>query len=228
MSYNYYRNVEHVAEVHREIVGVEKAFIDGRVSVGLRLPYLQIDHDFAGHNDAFGDLTAILKYAPINNLKTGNVLTLGFAVTAPTGEVPHTFVVRRNRLDDVHSTLLQPFVGYIWNAGNFFVQGFTSVAVPTDSDDATILFNDLGFGYRIRPSSGPFKAIVPTIEAHVNTPLNHRNAGDFPRFRDSVDLTAGFHFYFSERVSLSLGAGTPVTSPRLFDLEALARLDFHF
>lgn len=108
------------------------------------------------------------------------------------------------------------------------MQGFTSVSAPTDSDDATILFNDLGFGYRCRPSGGPFKAIVPTIEAHVNTPLNHRDSGDFPRFRDSLNVTAGFHFYFNEHVSLSLGAGTPVTSPRLFDLEALARLDFHF
>ena len=39
------------------------------------------------------------------------------------------------------------------------------------------------------PRAGPFKAIVPTIKAHVNTRLN---------------------------------------SPCLFDLEALARLDFHF
>ena len=228
LSYNYFNNVERVSDLHRETVGVEKTFFGDKFSVGLRLPYMQVDNDIAGHEGTLGDLTVILKYAAINNATTGNVVTLGIAVTPPTGDMPNSFVVTNGHYDEVHSVLLQPFAGYIWNSGNFFVQGFTSVAVPTDSDDATILFNDLGIGYRFRPSVGPFKAIVPTVEAHLNTPLNHRGAGDFPRFRDSLDLTAGIHFYFSERVSFSLGAGTPVTSPRLFDIEALARLDFHF
>ena len=228
VSYNFYGNVEKTADLHREIIGFEKSFLDGRVSVGLRLPYLQIQTDSFGSDDAWGDLSVILKYAIINNRDTGNVLSIGMAVTAPTGELPNSFAVHGTSVDAVHSTLLQPFVGYIWNSGHFFIQGFTSVAFPTDSEDATILFNDIGFGYRIPLSRGPFTSIVPTLEAHVNTPLNHRRSADGPQFSDSVDLTAGFHFHLNDHVSFSTGVGTPVTGPRLFDIEALARFDFRF
>ena len=228
VSYNFYGNVEKTADLHREIIGFEKSFLDGRASAGLRLPYLQIQTDSFGSEDAWGDLSVILKYALINNRDTGNVLSIGMAVTAPTGDLPNTYSVVGTSVETVHSTLLQPFVGYIWNSGHFFIQGFTSVAFPTDSRDATILFNDIGFGYRIPLSRGPFTSIVPTLEAHVNTPLNHRRSTDGPQFSDSVDLTAGFHFHINDRVSFSTGVGTPVTSPRLFDIEALARFDFRF
>ena len=227
-SYNFYSNVEKTADLHREIFGFEKTFLGDRVSVGLRLPFLQIDSDLFGTDSAWGDLSLITKYALINNRDTGNVLSIGLAVTFPTGELPNSFTLRGSVIETVHSTLIQPFVGYIWNSGNFFVQGFTSVAVPTDSEDVTILFNDIGLGYRIKPRAGPFTMIVPTLEAHLNTPLDHRGSTSIPHYGDSLDLTGGFHFYLNDRVSFSVGVGTPVTAPRLFDVEALARFNFHF
>lgn len=62
----------------------------------------------------------------------------------------------------------------------------------------------------------------------MNTPLTHRSADDPERRRDSVDLTAGVHLELGERTWLSLAAATPVTGPRLFDAEALVRLNWRF
>ena len=82
--------------------------------------------------------------------------------------------------------------------------------------------------YHIDLDGKPFRSIVPMLEVHVNTPLNHKSSGDFPRYHNSVDLTAGCHFNFNERVSFGLGAGTTVSSPRLYDIEALANLNVRF
>ena len=62
----------------------------------------------------------------------------------------------------------------------------------------------------------------------MNTPLTHRSAGDPERRRDSVHLTLGAHLELGERTWLSFAAATPVTSPRLFDAEARARLNWRF
>lgn len=228
LSYNFYSNVESIANIHRETMGIEKTLFHGAASIGLRIPYLQTEGGGFPSADRWGDLSTILKYAPVNDPDTGNVFSLGIVVTAPTGSLPHSFSVDGNRVKLVHSTLLQPFVGYIWNSGNFYVQGFSSVMVPTDSDDVTVLFNDVGVGYHIPCHGGLFTEIVPTFEVHVNTPLNHRGSEDLPRFRDAVDLTTGAHFYFNERISLTLGVGTTVTNPRLFDIEGIATVSFRF
>ena len=75
---------------------------------------------------------------------------------------------------------------------------------------------------------GVLRAIIPTVEVHVNTPLNHRSEGDPERRRDAVDVTVGAHLELGERTWLSLAAATPVTGPRLFDAEALVRLNWRF
>ena len=38
---------------------------------------------------------------------------------------------------------LQPYIGYIWTKGKFFVQGFEEIEVPTDPHDVTMLYNGL-------------------------------------------------------------------------------------
>src|SRR5262249_3483533 len=155
---------------------------------------------------------------------TGDVLSAGLMVTAPTGpDVPTV-------AGDVHSTLLQPFVGYVWNAGRLYVHGFTSLAVPPDHRDLTVPFNDVGVGPRRFPGGPdrPVRFVVPTVEAHVTTPLDHRGAADPVVVPDLVVLTAGVHFGLSGRSTLTLGAATPVTGPRPFDVEAIAQLNWRF
>src|SRR5262249_22585442 len=94
--------------------------------------------------DSWGDISFILKYAIINNYCTGNVLSTGVVITAPTG----------GRLsnsafcpDEIHTTYYQPYVGWILNCCDFYAQGFSSVLIPGDKNDATVLFNDVAIGY---------------------------------------------------------------------------------
>jgi hypothetical protein len=178
LNYNYYDNVKRDLAVgtendHRETIGFEKTVL-GDASIGLRLPFFQ---NLDGNDFVVGDLSFILKYAPIHNRETGNALSFGLVVTAPTGEPPQRFDVAKDK--EVHSTLLQPFVGYLWNRGDFFLHAFHSVMVPTDSDDVTMLFNDIAVGYWLFRGEGEqlLTGVIPTFEVHVNTPLNHRPPG---------------------------------------------------
>jgi hypothetical protein len=222
-AYNFYNNVNSVIDVHRETVAVEKTFLDGNASVGLRLPFFQAHQP--GKNDSdVGDLTAILKYAFVNSDDT--VLSGGLAVTAPTGPIPSVLVFTPFGVKELHSTLIQPFLGYYQAWGDLYVHGFSSLLVPTESKDVTLLFNSVGVGYWLCTGGERLSAVIPTFEAHVNTPLNHRGAPF--GVADSVDLTAGSHFVFGQRTSLGVAVGTPVTGPRLFDFEVLVNLNWHF
>jgi hypothetical protein len=235
INYNYYNeapngvdsfgNVAH-GSVHRETFGFEKTFLDGNASVGLRAPVLQQQADGGfGAND-FGDLSIVLKYAFVNDRNTGNVLSGGLVVTAPTGPALDTLL---GKLDSV---LLQPWGGFVYNFGDrFYVQGFSSVVIPTQTRDVTILFNDLAIGYWLRRSTAEgavVGGVCPTLEMHVTTPLNHRGATEAISVADTVDLTGGVHIGLGRASLLSIGVVLPVTGPRPFDVEALAQFNFRF
>src|SRR5262249_32333222 len=148
-GYNFYSDVNRRindpttpnADVHRESVGFEKAFMDGNASFGMRLPYNQLAGDQLFEDTHIGDLSIIGKYAFYNDRRSGNLISGGMVVTVPTGE---DFPIQGQ--SPLHSTVLQPFIGSVFNFGDFYLQGFTSVAVPTDSRDVTILFNDYALG----------------------------------------------------------------------------------
>ncbi len=213
--------------VNQEVFGFEKTFLDGNASVEIRVPVLQQPSSFPGF-DQFdtGDLTIIGKYAFYLDRSTGNVISGGVAVTAPTGPaIPTT-------QGNLRDTLVQPFVGYLWNFDRLFVQAFHSVAVPTDASDVTILFNDFGLGYRLYQggdTSRFLNSIVPAVEFHVATPLNHRGAVNDPLYvPDIAGLTAGVHFNIFRNGTLSVGATTPVTAPRIYGVEGFVQMNWRF
>jgi hypothetical protein len=273
-NYNYFNNVcESVnppgvprIDVHRETFGFEKTFYAGMASIGLRVPVLQVDGDGSLSSDDFGDLSVVLKYALINNCCTGNVLSTGLVVTAPTGgDSSFSFL----GVDDIHTTILQPFAGFIYNCGDWYVQGFTSVAIPMDDRDVTYYFNDVAIGYwlyvapdcRFRTSNafaekGPggcwcdptmnafsnggcapyccghhfISAIIPTVEAHVTTPLDHRNENltDLILAHDIVIVTAGVHIQLLDHANVLVGTSVPVTGPKPFDIEGVVQVNWRF
>lgn len=212
-------------DVHREVVGFEKTFLDGNASIGLRLPILQVRGDSSIGRDDIGDLSLILKGAIYNDAPSGNVLSVGLVVTVPTG--PSFFPTG---IPDIHPTLFQPWIGGIYNLGNLYVHGFTSVVIPTDERDVTILFNDIGVGYFVyRDQCGMIRSIVPTVEVHINTPLNHRGLEATPiGLPEIVDLTSGVTIGFGRRATLSLGIVKPLTGPEPFNVEAQAYLNYRF
>lgn len=226
-SYNYYDEVRgpiFIGSVHREVIGFEKTLFEGAASVGARLPFFQTENGF--RDEDMDDVSAVFKFAAVNNLETGNLVSLGMVVTAPTGKNP-TFILPNG--STVHSTQLQPFVGYYWNSRGLFIHGFSSVMVPTNSNDVIIAFNDIGIGYSLFGNRQRFlSAVLPTFEAHVNTPVNQREAGVPYRYQDLVDLTLGVSFILNQRSSVGVAAATPVTGPRLFDIEGLANFNWRF
>lgn len=211
--------------LHREVFGFEKTFFDGRASVEVRLPLFQQQSSLDGFRaDNMGDVTIIGKYAFLLDRSTGNVVSGGVAVTAPTGPGIAT-------LDGtIRATLIQPWGGYIWNYNRLFLQGFHSVVIPTDQRDVSLLFNGIGVGgwlYR-GEANRPISFIAPAAEVHVTTPLNHRGFLDNIYAPDMVVMTGGVHVGILGRSRLSLGVATPVSGPRVYGFEAFAQFNWRY
>ena len=134
----------------------------------------------------------------------------------------------------LHTTSLQPFLGYYYARENFFLHGFSAFDMPVNFLNPLMMYNDLGIGYYLRrdPDATRFlTAIVPTFETHINTPLNHRdpyNVFDKAGTPDVVNLTVGINFEFYRRSVLTFGLVEAVTGPRPFDLEAVMLLNIRF
>jgi len=211
--------------LHRQLMGFEKTFLQGNASIGLRVPYYQDEYKLTAFSQSIGDMTAILKFALLNDYTTGNVFSLGLAVTAPTGPGIDTVD------GTIRDTLIQPYIGYIWNYGNLYVQGFHSFVIPTDDRDVALVFNDVGMGYylyRNPDRNGLIAFIVPTGEVHVTTPIESTETR-FIQVPDIVAMTAGVHVgLFGGRPLLTFGAVAPITGPRPFDVEAFVQFNYRF
>jgi len=210
-------------DVHREVIGFEKTFLDGNASIGVRAPLLQQQGSGGFGGDDFGDLSFVFKGLLWAD-EAGDAFSTGLVVTAPTGPSISTVA------GDIHSTLLQPWVGGVLSRGDFYAMGFSSVVVPTDARDVTLLFNDVSVGYAVyRGAEGRgITAVVPTFEVHVTTPLNQRSILAPLHVPDLVVLTEGVQFVLGSRSTLAVGVAVPVSGPRPFDLEALAQFNLRF
>jgi len=212
-------------DLHREVLGFEKTFLDGRASVDIRLPVFQ---QVNGHDDFrsshMGDITVVGKYAFYMNRDTGDVISGGVAVTAPTGPSIQTIE------GPVRSTLLQPWFGYVWNHNRTYLQAFHSVVLPTDSRDVSLIFNDVSVGFWAYRGDGtrPLRFIVPTAEVHVTTPLSNRAVLEPISTPDTVVLTGGVHVGIFRNSILTFGAGSPITGPRTSSVEAFLQFNRRF
>jgi hypothetical protein len=243
-------------QIYRYLGGVEKTFLDGLASVGLtdsinNLSAVSSHPGLGGTSTAMGDLTVFTKlvlfqawednqamnalggfgYPAQVGFRNGYLISGGLALTMPTG--PGGFAGAA--FSKSFRTLgIQPFLGYFYSRGNFYLQGFEAIDVPTDPNDMTLIFNDIGMGYYVyrNPNLDTFiTAFAPTFEVHANVPLNHtdvNNVRDPIANKTVVDLTLGGNVQFGQRTVLLLGAVTPVTGPRPYAVEAVALLNFYF
>lgn len=215
---------------HRESVGFEQTLFGGWFSVGGRLPYSTYMSNstlpgVGGTEHVLGDLTLVLKAAPYLDLASQDVISGGIALSVPTAQgVDGPF----------NNFSVQPYIGWLWTVGDFFFQGFHGVAIPFDNDDVTFAFNSLGVGYFIvrDPTPGAFiTGIAPTVEFHVNNPLNHRGAFDFTDpagTPDWMSITLGTTFQLFRRSMLAVGGNFPVTGPKPYDFEILCQFNWFF
>lgn len=234
LGYNFYSNAGGAlnpgnagSDLQRQTAGFEKTIFDN-MSVGIRLPFVQQYGPFAYGSQVVGDLTVILKYAAFYNRETGNAITGGLAVTAPTGGGTAFFP---DGTQAPHSTLLQPWAGFVRMFGNGYVQGISNLIVPTDSRDVTLWGNSVGFGWwayrRAANANGLLTGITPIAEIHVRTPLNHRDFNGDIYLQDQVNVTTGAHFRFS-RLVLSGAVVVPLVGPKPFDVEGVGFLSYWF
>jgi hypothetical protein len=233
VSYNYFDNVLHPvpgvpsSNLNLETYGFELTFLGGDASIGLRMSSVQTtgDSEFAGGD--FGDLTVITKYALINDRCTGNVLSVGLAVTAPTG--PDAVLLDGSRFNPV---LIQPYSGSIYNWNKLYVQSFSSLIIPTDSRESLVATGSVGVGYWLYRSCDPCSRIsyvAPVIEGHSTWALTHRGYDQLLfGFPDTFDMLNGVHIGFGQRTNLAIGVVVPLSGPKLFDVEALAQLNWRF
>lgn len=253
-SFNYFNDVnQHLnrvfetpydnLRVYRNVFGVEKTFAQGNGSIGFRLPLNtamaqsrvgQLSNQ-GGNSTALGDLTPYLKYVVAFDPVRNNLVSVGIAVTPPTG--PSTFAnapFLRQTPRSYHTTTIQPFMGYYLTFGRFFLQGFEALDVPQNYNLPTMIYSDIGLGYMLYQDRSPGRwltAVVPTFELHVSTPINHRDPyslfdkGGTP---DVVNLTSGVNFEIMTNSVVTFGVATPVTGPRPFNVEAIALLNFRF
>jgi hypothetical protein len=233
-GYNFYENIGTGlnpglggVNLQRQMVGFEKTFLDGDASFGMRLPFVQQygPPGVGGSND-IGDLTLIWKYAIVNNRETGDLWSAGLLITTPTGTGAGTLW---DGSTAPHSVLFQPWTGFVRTFDRAYVQGITSLVVPTDGRDPTLWNNSIAAGYYVYRNSANawLTAIVPTAEIHVRTPLTDRNPAGMVFLQDQLNLTGGVHFRFNRAV-LSAAVNVPVVGPRPWSVEAMTFFNFYF
>jgi hypothetical protein len=224
----------------RYIFGFEKTFDEGFGSFGFRLPLDQLSANSAisgnfakpgGTSTSLNDLSLFTKYVLKADPATGSLLSVGLEATLPTG--PSQFAGAKY-IQGIHSTEVQPFLGYLLIRNRFYLHGFLSLSAPSSVRDVTMVYNDLGIGYFVYRSTDPDSAltsVAPTFEVHVNSPLTHRdwfNANDPTGTADVVDLTYGLNVTFYRQSVITLGMVTPVTGPRPFNYEAVLLFNWRF
>jgi hypothetical protein len=211
--------------MNRPMLGFEKTFLSGNASVGMRLPFIQMNGPPGIGADAVGDLSILTKYAFVNDPE-GNVLSAGMIITVPTGPQGGVLV---NGSQVPHSTLFQPWVGTVLVFDRAFVQAISGVIVPTDGRDTTVLGNSVGAGYWLFRADGDrlIRGIIPLAEVHVWTPLNNRDPSGLVYLQDQVNLTGGLHVRLP-RATLGGAVCVPVVAPRPWNVEAIANFTYWF
>ncbi len=217
--------------------GIEKTFNNGMGSVGIRVPLDNLTANSFGNivstptSTATGNLTIFGKYILAQNTRTGSLVSACWAISPQTATgrfagAPYLF--------PLNSTYFQTCFGYIYNYEKWYFQGFSGLSFSANPGDTAMVYNDLAVGYfliRNRDSRAWLTALAPTVELHVNNPINHRdpfNRNDLAGSPDSVDFTFGLNFGFKNTAVLTAAFVTPVASPRPFDSEAILMLNIFY
>src|SRR5262245_3265260 len=235
-SYNHYADVNGSVNppgspsiyLNREILGFETTFGDD-ASLGARLPFLQSggDPDFSARE--VGDVSLIGKYAIVNDPGTGNVVCLGMTVTLPSGGRGDSLGLLDDGTRAPRAVFVQPWVGAAWNDGDLFVQGTSSVLLPTNPIYPAVWWNSVGAGYWIYCNRHDplVQGVAPVVELHVNTPLTNREDDQVIFFRDQVNLTTGVYVQFP-RLTIGGALLIPLAGPRPYDFESMFSVNYQF
>ena len=210
---------------NRPMIGFEKTFLNRNASIGLRLPFIQLNGPPGTGADTVGDLSILTKYAFVNR-PNGDVIAGGLILTVPTGPQGGLLC---DGTPVPHSTLFQPWAGFVQVFDRAYVQGVTAIVVPTDSRDVTLFAHSFGVGYWLYRADGDrmLRGIIPVAEVHIRTPLDHRNPNGTVFLQDQVNLTGGLHLRFP-RATFGGAVCVPTIAPRPWNVEAIANFTYYF
>jgi len=212
----------------RQIVGMETV-VDDQFSLGLRVPFVQLRGPFDTDAREIGDLTTVLKYAIINDPCSGNACTIGINLTFPTGGrgdslggLPEGGALPR-------AVFAQPWIGAVWNERDLFVQGVSSLLMPTQPVYPVAWFNSIGTGYWVYHNDQDYLVggIAPVLEFHLTTPINNRGPDEAIVLRDQLNLTAGVFVQFS-RLTIGSAVSFPIMGPRHYDIGGIFTASYQF
>jgi hypothetical protein len=101
--------------------------------------------------------------------------------------------------------------------------------VPTDSRDPTLFNNSVSLAYFLYQNANDrfVNALIPFVEAHVRTPLNHSDPDSAIFFQNQMNLTFGTHFR-TIRSTLSPAFCVPLVSPKPYSGEFNLMLNIRF
>ncbi|HVK10781.1 MAG TPA: hypothetical protein VM597_18580 [Gemmataceae bacterium] len=210
----------------RQMIGFETVFED-RVSVGLRLPFLQADADTdAASVREIGDLTAVFKYALMNDVATGSAVTMGLNLTLPTGGRGDLLAAGEPLPRGVFA---QPWLGAVWTAGDLFVQGTSSILLPTNPVYQVALFNSAGAGYWVYRTDGnaAIRGIAPVVEFHATNPLTNRGTEEPLLIRSQVNMTTGL-FIQCTRLTAGAAVSIPLLEEKPYDVGGMFTVSYQF
>jgi hypothetical protein len=189
------------------------------------MPFFQTHQTDGASFSDIADITVLGKWAFINDSSQDGdtVMTVGLALTAPTG--PNDVIGKQT----INPFIVQPYFGILWGTRDFYIHGFTEVAIPCSDPVPTVLFNDYGVGYYVYRGEGCISAIVPTIEGHLTTPFGHEGSDALPvGVIDTFVATVGVHMIFTNRAVLSFGYEFPLTGPQPFESEYVMQFNYRF
>jgi hypothetical protein len=259
---NYYNNLNksrwtdpteaiHNVDLYRNTFGFEKTFFNQAVSLGVRIPFNTINaeskpvhliqdpntgqllpsfSDEGFDTTLLGNISAIVKAALWEDRAAGNGISGGVTLSLPTAS--------NKKIDPGMSsvTFVQPFTGYVFNSGDWFVQGFSSLTAPIVFAQSIVMFNDLGVGYwMMRNGSGYINGFAPTMELHVATPLRQIDLSDTEfgsndglRVHNVFDMTLGGTVLLKSGATWGVGVNVPFTGPKPYDVEAISQFNYRF
>jgi hypothetical protein len=231
-------------------VGFEKTLLDGMVSVYVQAPFLYASNNVTTQTiNGPGDLSAGFKVMIAGSQQTGNALSAGLTVAAPTAHPGqfamslttngHGTVIPNGPTTSVNPTFLQPWIAGQLSWNKWFVQEYIGVLVPLPNQIVPSINNNLALGYRMFNCGCPdhwISSLTPMLNAQVFVPLattaNPGTTGTGPTlpisFPTQLFLTEGCQLGIGQRVSIFGGVVEPVVGPRAFNIGATFGANLYF
>jgi len=242
--------------IERYVIGAEKTFYDGWLSLEIRVPFTRA-YDYglfvAPNSQGIGNIPLIFKMLLARNPNWS--VGAGVAVYIPSAAdiTIYRDFVSSDLIVKSRAAYVSPYVGLQWTPGErFFYQGFLQFDFATSGNpvfDTDSGFNDLArdqnllmlrnsVGYWLYRNNNAtwLTGVAGLAELHYMTTITDRDINIIQEFTNPahnltiVNATLGLHLQMTEMSSLRFSVVAPLStdSNRLFDSEYAMQMQRRF